>query len=297
MVAAVDCTGHGVPGAFMSMIGNILLNEIVINEGIITPSKVLTELNLRIIKSLKQDSESLQIYTQEDVKFGPYFKAFDNNDLKSFAQVLTIPQYHEVKKSVIGHRIGSLFLVSPYIKDEMNSFIYPTNCGKVDTGRHNLICPFYSNGNKYEVSVYTNSKYFRYFSIKKDKNKVIIEGSLIFNKGLSMNRNNFGKEEFYQKYYICEIPFKVKDTKPGYHKFMIKNNKLYCNMQEWGSRIFSYNPTSQIFSHQIQSTYDISRFGDDSKYPEYYFTMNDYPISSHLPDSYKQNRLYYEFEI
>ena len=34
IVAAVDCTGHGVPGAFMSMIGNTLLNEIVINEGI-----------------------------------------------------------------------------------------------------------------------------------------------------------------------------------------------------------------------------------------------------------------------
>ena len=39
------------PGAFMSMIGNILLNEIVINEGITKPSDVLTELNLRIIKA------------------------------------------------------------------------------------------------------------------------------------------------------------------------------------------------------------------------------------------------------
>ena len=29
LVAAVDCTGHGVPGAFMSMIGNSLLNDII----------------------------------------------------------------------------------------------------------------------------------------------------------------------------------------------------------------------------------------------------------------------------
>jgi len=69
MVAAVDCTGHGVPGAFMSMIGNILLNEIVINEGIIRPSEVLTELNDRIIKSLKQDSESVKAKDGMDLGF------------------------------------------------------------------------------------------------------------------------------------------------------------------------------------------------------------------------------------
>ena len=32
IIAAVDCTGHGVPGAFMSMIGNDLLNQIVIKK-------------------------------------------------------------------------------------------------------------------------------------------------------------------------------------------------------------------------------------------------------------------------
>lgn len=54
-LAAVDCTGHGVPGAFMSMIGNSLLNEIVLEKNIIEPAKILSLLNEKIIESLRQD--------------------------------------------------------------------------------------------------------------------------------------------------------------------------------------------------------------------------------------------------
>ncbi len=53
--AAVDCTGHGVPGAFMSMIANRLLNAIVLEQQIYSPAEILTELNKKVIKSLKQD--------------------------------------------------------------------------------------------------------------------------------------------------------------------------------------------------------------------------------------------------
>jgi PAS domain S-box-containing protein len=54
-IAAVDCTGHGVPGAFMSMIGNSLLNKIVIEQKIANPSEIITRLDLEIIKMLKQE--------------------------------------------------------------------------------------------------------------------------------------------------------------------------------------------------------------------------------------------------
>lgn len=54
-VATVDCTGHGVPGAFMSMIGFSLLNQIINEKHILDPSKVLTELNVRVREALKQD--------------------------------------------------------------------------------------------------------------------------------------------------------------------------------------------------------------------------------------------------
>ena len=54
LIAAVDCTGHGVPGAFMSMIGNAFLNEIVNERAITQPDLILNELRKLIIKSLKQ---------------------------------------------------------------------------------------------------------------------------------------------------------------------------------------------------------------------------------------------------
>lgn len=47
-IAAVDCTGHGVPGALMSMIGNTLLSEIIKAKGIKDPGKILDELEAGI---------------------------------------------------------------------------------------------------------------------------------------------------------------------------------------------------------------------------------------------------------
>ena len=55
-----DCTGHGVPGAFMSMIGTSLLNEIIVEKGIKDTNKILDEMRKQIIKSLNQDTEDDQ---------------------------------------------------------------------------------------------------------------------------------------------------------------------------------------------------------------------------------------------
>ena len=54
-IAAVDCTGHGVPGAFLSIIGNYLLNSIVIHNGVHHPAEILKHLNRKIKISLKSD--------------------------------------------------------------------------------------------------------------------------------------------------------------------------------------------------------------------------------------------------
>jgi serine phosphatase RsbU (regulator of sigma subunit) len=55
ILAVVDCTGHGVPGAFMSMIGNRLLNEIVNERKIDDPKEILEILNDEIRLALRQD--------------------------------------------------------------------------------------------------------------------------------------------------------------------------------------------------------------------------------------------------
>lgn len=56
-ISAADCTGHGVPGAFMSMLGMALMNEIVNKHPDIDPDSLLNELRRQIIDTLQQQGE------------------------------------------------------------------------------------------------------------------------------------------------------------------------------------------------------------------------------------------------
>jgi ligand-binding sensor domain-containing protein/serine phosphatase RsbU (regulator of sigma subunit) len=58
-LAAVDCTGHGVPGAFMSFIGYTSLNKIIIEQGIYQPSFILDRLNQEVASTLHQKGEAI----------------------------------------------------------------------------------------------------------------------------------------------------------------------------------------------------------------------------------------------
>lgn len=57
---AADCTGHGVPGAFMSMLGIGFLNEIVIENGHTNASEILNQLRDKIIRAMEQKSTDIQ---------------------------------------------------------------------------------------------------------------------------------------------------------------------------------------------------------------------------------------------
>ncbi|MBC7865506.1 MAG: GAF domain-containing protein [Bacteroidia bacterium] len=52
MVAAIDCTGHGVPGAFLTIVGNSLMNQIVNEQNIINPQEIIIRMNKGIINRL-----------------------------------------------------------------------------------------------------------------------------------------------------------------------------------------------------------------------------------------------------
>jgi ligand-binding sensor domain-containing protein/serine phosphatase RsbU (regulator of sigma subunit) len=59
ILVTADCTGHGVPGAFMSMLGLTFLDEIVNEEVITKPNLILEELRKRVISTLKQKKEEI----------------------------------------------------------------------------------------------------------------------------------------------------------------------------------------------------------------------------------------------
>ncbi len=58
MIAAVDCTGHGVPGALLSIVGHNAINQTVNELGITQPAKVMESMNTLIKKILHQDKGS-----------------------------------------------------------------------------------------------------------------------------------------------------------------------------------------------------------------------------------------------
>ena len=66
-MAAVDCTGHGVPGALMSIIGHNSLNKVVREKGIFEPAEILNHLNEEVIFNLRGKDEDGTIYDGMDI--------------------------------------------------------------------------------------------------------------------------------------------------------------------------------------------------------------------------------------
>lgn len=64
-IVAADCTGHGVPGAFMSMLGISFLDEIVIKSGISETNRILDALRNHVITSLRQTGKSMEESTRD----------------------------------------------------------------------------------------------------------------------------------------------------------------------------------------------------------------------------------------
>lgn len=58
IIAVADCTGHGVPGAFMSLVGNNILDRVIKEKGITDPAEILKQLNEGVKASLHQASET-----------------------------------------------------------------------------------------------------------------------------------------------------------------------------------------------------------------------------------------------
>jgi serine phosphatase RsbU (regulator of sigma subunit) len=60
IIAVADCTGHGVPGGFISMVGNLLLNKIVSEERVFEPGQILDRLDEQVKQFFKQESGKFQ---------------------------------------------------------------------------------------------------------------------------------------------------------------------------------------------------------------------------------------------
>ena len=115
LFAVVDCTGHGVPGAFMSIIGFNGLNQIVNEYNYTTPSEILTHLNKNISETLKQKVEDSKIRDGMDVAICSI--DLDNNILEfagAFSPLFIVRDGHVLKTRGDKHPIGNFVGVEDY---------------------------------------------------------------------------------------------------------------------------------------------------------------------------------------
>lgn len=71
-IACVDCTGHGVPGAFMSMLSAKLLNQAVVENNAVNPACALQSIDEFVIRELKQHDVNTRVSTGMDISLCRY---------------------------------------------------------------------------------------------------------------------------------------------------------------------------------------------------------------------------------
>ncbi len=141
MVAVVDCTGHGVPGAFMSMIGSRLLNEIVMEKGILNPTYILDFLNMGVKMALRQETSSnedgmdvcfCKIEDLEDAEFKITFCGAKLPLYYYKNKTNTLGTVKGTRKGIGGHYYDHIQFTSEEFIFEKGDILYMASDGYVD---------------------------------------------------------------------------------------------------------------------------------------------------------------------
>jgi serine phosphatase RsbU (regulator of sigma subunit) len=126
LVAAVDCTGHGVPGAFMSIVGNNLLNQAVKERGLAGPAEVLNELNKSLSHTLKQTMDDSSVKDGMDIALCSIRRAGNGSWSLSFAgannPLWIIRKQQSGEAPVLEEIKGDKFPIGIFAGEEMHCF-------------------------------------------------------------------------------------------------------------------------------------------------------------------------------
>lgn len=114
-IAAVDCTGHGVPGALMSMTGNNFLNQLVLERNVASPSEILAGLDDAVRKSLRQDRAETESKDGMDIALCRFNADLTRLNYSGANRPLWVVrnkqlmEYKATKQSIGGSEINSTF--------------------------------------------------------------------------------------------------------------------------------------------------------------------------------------------
>lgn len=117
MIAAVDCTGHGVPGAFMSIVGNNQLNYAVNVKNARKASEILDYLNLGVTRSLHQQKGVSSVKDGMDIALC----SIDTKNLNVDYAGAFNPLYLVRNGEIIIHK-GDKFPIGAFLDEELQKF-------------------------------------------------------------------------------------------------------------------------------------------------------------------------------
>ncbi len=123
LFAAVDCTGHGVPGAFMSIVGHNLLKQAVNEHDKIKPSDILDELNVGLNDTLRQTLEESTVKDGMDIALCSLQKNNSGSFTLQFSGAnnpLWIVRANQ--QAVIEEIKGDKFPIGVFVGEELNKF-------------------------------------------------------------------------------------------------------------------------------------------------------------------------------
>jgi serine phosphatase RsbU (regulator of sigma subunit) len=121
IIVAADCTGHGVPGAFMSMLGIAFLNEIVNKEGITKPNEILNRLREQVMTQLHQTGEDGESKDGMDVSL----YVIDHKNMKlrfagAYNPLYVIRDSEVIQLKADRMPIGYYIKLNPFTMEEMD---------------------------------------------------------------------------------------------------------------------------------------------------------------------------------
>lgn len=116
-LAAVDCTGHGVPGAFMSIVGHNLLNQAVNEHNITLPSEILNEVNVGITNTLRQYELDSAVKDGMDIAL-----CVLNKDTLELQYAGAYNPLWIIKKGIFSEIKADKFPIGAFVGEKMNKF-------------------------------------------------------------------------------------------------------------------------------------------------------------------------------
>jgi serine phosphatase RsbU (regulator of sigma subunit)/tetratricopeptide (TPR) repeat protein len=115
--AAADCTGHGVPGALMSVVNFNLLNKAVLEKGILNPAQILNEVNTWLTVALHQTYQESAVRDGMDISLCAI-----NKETKEIQFAGANNPIYFIKDGKLRQLSGDKFPVGAYIEEKQQKF-------------------------------------------------------------------------------------------------------------------------------------------------------------------------------